>query len=141
MPRVPAPQPQPAPRGRPGALPSRPARMRGKEDRGSATVELAVSLPALVLLLFAALTAVVAVRVQGECVDAAREAARAEARGEPGEPAGRRVAPDGASVSVVIDGDTARATVRVRIQPLGGRLPGFEIGATAVAAMEPGVGP
>ena len=99
-----------------------------------------MSLPALVLLLFAALTAVVAVRVQGECVDAAREAARAQARGEAGVPAGQRVAPDGAAVSVVVEGDTARATVRVRIQPLGGRLPGFDVGATAVAAMEPGVG-
>lgn len=109
-------------------------------DRGSSTVELAVSLPALVLMLFVALTAVVAVQVQGRCVDAAREAARAEARGEPGVPAGQRAAPPGATVRVDNDGEIATATVRVRIRPLGGTLPSFEVAATAVAAVEPGVG-
>ena len=38
------------------------------------------------------------------CFDSARGAARAAARGEPGEPAGRRAAPDGASISVETDG-------------------------------------
>ncbi len=109
-------------------------------ERGSATVELAVSLPALVLMVFTALTAVLAVRTQVECVDAAREAARAAARGESGHTAGIRVAPDGASVNVITGGGTVRATVRVRVHPLGGRLPGIDIGATAVAATEPGVG-
>jgi hypothetical protein len=109
-------------------------------DRGSATAELAACLPALVLLLCVALSAVVAVRVQGQCVDAAREAARAAARGDAGEPAGRRVAPSGADISVARDGDTVRATVRVHVEPLGGWLPGYDITATEVAAVEPGVG-
>ncbi len=108
-------------------------------DEGSATAELAVSLPALVLMVFTALTAVTAVRTQLECVDAAREAARAAARGESAVPAGARVAPDGASVSVASGGDTVRATVRVRVHPLGGRLPGIDVSATAVAAVEPGM--
>ena len=110
-------------------------------DRGSATAELAVSLPALVLLLIVALTAVNAVRLELQCVDAAREAARAGARGDSGLSAGLRAAPVGASVSVAGAGDTVVATVQVRVQPLGGRLPGFDVHATAVAAMEPEAGP
>jgi hypothetical protein len=113
----------------------------GRRDRGSATAELAVSLPALTVLILAGLTAVLAVRSQLECVDAAREAARAAARGESGPAAGSRVAPAGSSVSVTVDGDTARATVRVRVSPLGRHLPGFEVSASAVAAVEPGEGP
>jgi Flp pilus assembly protein TadG len=116
----------------------RPPVIRRQADAGSATVELAVSLPALVLMLFAALTAIMAVRTQLECVDAAREAARSAARGESGTAAGARVAPDGASVDVSVGSDTVRTTVSVRLNPLGGRLPGFDITATAVAAMEPG---
>jgi hypothetical protein len=98
-----------------------------------------VSLPALVLMMFVALTAVVAVRAQLECVDAAREAARAAARGAPGEAAGHRVAPRGAVVSVAVEGDTVRARVSARVRPLGGRLPGFDITADATALIEPGV--
>jgi TadE-like protein len=108
-----------------------------RPDAGSATVELAVSLPAMVLMLFVALSAIVAVRVQGECVDAAREAARAAARGEPA--VGRRALPPGATVTLVSDGDTVRAVVTVRVTPLGGHLPGVTVAATAVAALEPGV--
>lgn len=106
-------------------------------DRGSATAELAVSLPALMLMIYAALASVGAVRTQLECVDAAREAARAEARGEPGEAAGRRVAPDGAVIVLSGNGDTVTAAVTVTVHPVGGALPGFTVGATAVAAREP----
>ncbi len=108
------------------------------QDRGSATVELAVSLPGLVLLLFVALSAVTAVRIQIECVDAARDGALAAARGEDGSSAATHSAPPGASVVVSVDGATARATVTVRITPLGGRLPGYTVTATAVAETEPG---
>ena len=107
-------------------------------DRGSATAELAVGLPALVVLLLAALTAVSAVMTQLECVDAAREAVRAEARGEAGVAAGRRVAPDGAQISVRTEGDTVRARVSSRVRPLGPYLPSVEVRATAVAEREPG---
>ena len=90
-----------------------------------------MSLPALVLLMLAGLTAVSAVRTQLECVDAAREGARAVARGAPA-PGG----PAGGGIAVVRDGDLVRATVRVHRAPLGPRLPGFEVTATAVAAGE-----
>lgn len=105
------------------------------------TAELAVGLPALVVLLLAALTAVSAVVTKLECVDAAREAARAAARGEPGEAAGRRVAPDGAVVTVASDGELVRATVSSRVRPLGPYLPGIQVTAAAVAEREPGSEP
>jgi hypothetical protein len=97
-------------------------------------------MPALVLLVYVALTAVAAVRVQLECVDAAREAALAAARGESGEAAGHRVAPADASVTVTVHNGRAEAVVKARVSPAGGRLPGFDVSAIAVAATEPGVG-
>jgi Tfp pilus assembly protein PilX len=108
-----------------------------RADRGSVTAELAVALPVLVLLLLAGLTSVNAVATQMRCVDAAREAARAQARGEPGVAAGERAAPTGATVAVSAVGDTVRATVVAVAHPLGGRLPGFTVRAEAVAAVEP----
>jgi TadE-like protein len=107
-------------------------------DRGSVTAELATSLPVVVLLLLAGLTGVDAMVTKLRCVDAAREAARAAARGESGEAAARHGAPEGATVSVQVDGDTVRATVRVTAHPLGRHLPGFPVSADAVAALEPG---
>jgi Flp pilus assembly protein TadG len=93
-------------------------------DRGSYTAELAAGLPALMLLLLAGLTAVSAVTTQAQCVDAAREAALAASRGERGVSAGSRSAPDGATVSVAVDGDNAVATVRAPVRALGARRPG-----------------
>ncbi len=103
------------------------------------TAEFAVAMPAVVLLLLAALTAVSAVLTKLECVDAARQAARAAARGDSGVTAGSRAAPDGASVSVTSDGGRIRATVRAVVRPLGGVVPGLSVSADAVAEPEPGV--
>lgn len=93
----------------------------------------------LVLLLLVGLTAVGAVTTKVQCVDAAREAALAAARGEPGVAAGQRVAPPSAQVSVRADDDLVVATVRAPVPVLGTRLPGRWVEATAVAAREPGV--
>jgi len=125
--------------GRWAIRPTAPPGCRWDEgDAGSTTAELAVGLPGLVLLTFAGIGAVSAVLTQLQCVDAAREAARAAARGESGVVAGDRVAPPGSTVVVEIEGDVARATVRARPHPLGRRLPAITITATAVAALEPG---
>ena len=98
-----------------------------------------MALPVLVLLLAVAVTAVSAVTSQLRCVDAAREAARAAARGAPDAVAvGRRVAPTGAQLTVESGGEQVRAVVRFRVRPLGGWLPGPEVSATAVAEPEPG---
>ncbi len=113
-------------------------RRRPGRDRGSFTAELAAGLPALVLLLLAGLTAVTAVTARAHCVDAARDAALAAARGESGVAAGSRSAPAGADVTVAVDGDTVTATVRAPVRALGARLPRLTVEATAVAAVEPG---
>jgi Flp pilus assembly protein TadG len=102
------------------------------------TAELAVGLPALLVLLFAGLTAVGAVTAKLQCVDAARDAALAASRGEPGGRAGQRAAPAGAAITVTISGDTVIAEVRASVPLLGGRLPQLRVGARAVAAAEPG---
>jgi hypothetical protein len=113
-------------------------RTRAFGDRGSVTAELAAALPALVLLLVAGLGAVSAVATKLNCQAAARDAALAAARGDPGVPAGRRLAPAGADITVAANGDLIRATVTVQVHPLGTRAPGFPVGATSVAALEPG---
>ncbi|MGW0432389.1 TadE family type IV pilus minor pilin [Micromonospora sp. NPDC003197] len=107
-------------------------------DRGSYTAELAAGLPALMLLLFFGLTSVNAVTTKAQCVDAAREAALAAARGEDGVAAGQRAAPAGAVVSVTVAGETVAAAVRAPVRALGARLPRLTVSATAVAAVEPG---
>jgi hypothetical protein len=90
------------------------------------------------LLVFLALSAVTAARLAVECLDAARDAAQAAARGEDPAAAGARAAPTGAGVTVSRADTVVTATVAVRFQPLGGRLPGFTIRASSVAAIEPG---
>ncbi len=108
------------------------------DDRGTVTVEAALALCSLVVVLALVLAAVSAVAAQLRCVDAAREAARLTARGEPGraEDLARRIAPRGAVVAVTVKGD--EITARVSADPVAGLLPGIEIGAEAVALLEPG---
>jgi len=114
-------------------------RRRPGRDRGSFTAELAAGLPALMLLLFAGLTAVGAVTTKGQCVDAAREGAVAAARGEAGAAAAARVAPDGAAIDLGGDAETVTVSVRAPIRVLGGGLPVITVAATAVAAREPAI--
>jgi Flp pilus assembly protein TadG len=111
---------------------------RLRDERGSATAELAAGLPSLVLLLLFALGAVEAGWSQTECLDAARDAALAAARGGDGVAAGQREAPAGAVVAVTVDGEFVRASVRVRVNPLGPHLPGVVVNGSAMAALEPG---
>lgn len=115
-------------------------RRNRRRDRGSVTAEMAAALPVVVLLLIVGLTGVTAVSDKLRCVDAAREAARMAARGEDGEEAGRRIAPDDATISVRTEGDTVRAVVRVRVRTLGPFLPPLTVEGYAVAAVEPGGG-
>ena len=79
-----------------------------------ATVELAVALPALVLVLVIALSAITTVLDQVRCVDAARATARAVARGDEPSAAvehGRRLGPPDAVIVVTDRG----ALVEVRV--------------------------
>lgn len=87
------------------------------------------------MVLVLCLAGITAVSEQVRCVDAAREAARLAARGDPrsGVLAARRIAPDGARIDVRRDGDFLVATVAARSVV----LPALDIRARAVAAAEP----
>ena len=104
------------------------------------TAETAVVLPVLLLLLAGVVAAVVVVGAQMRCVDAAREGARAAARGEEAAVVTglvRRIAPDGARTAVVTEGEEVRVTVSARIAPLGPVPLDVTVSAEAVALREP----
>lgn len=117
--------------------------MRRREERGAVTAELALGLP-LLAAVTACLTWPLAVGVaQVQVVDAARETARAVARGDTVEQAvalGRQVAPAGAVVRVEPSGEDVVVTVTGRIDGPGGvlgTLPGADLRARAHARREP----
>jgi Flp pilus assembly protein TadG len=117
--------------------------MRSRRNcHGFVTAETAVALPALVLLAGALIWGVVAVTAQLRCVDAARLAARALARGESHSAsvsAATAAAPGGAAVQVSRAGSLIRVEVRAVVRPTDGllaRLPGFGVTGDATAAVE-----
>lgn len=105
-------------------------------DRGAVTVEAALAMCSLVVFLAVAVGAVAAVAASIRCVDAARELARLAARGEPerGRAVARELAPGGAALHLVQNGDTITSEVTAEFLP---PLP-IRIGGRAVAAVEPG---
>lgn len=106
------------------------------------TAEAAVVLPVLVLVLAAALAAVSVVTAQMRCTDAAREGARAAARGE-SDAAVRQIAassaPQGSEVSVFRDRETATVQVRASVALFAGLGPPMTVSDSATAALEPGL--
>lgn len=114
---------------------------RGRQhDEGMVTVEAAIGLCAFVLVLGLALAAIAAVTDQLKCTDAAREAARLVARGEPdlARAAAQRIAPRGARIDIRTDGDTI--AVEIGAEPVAGLLPGVRLRGEAYAVAEPGLG-
>ncbi|MFI6921559.1 TadE family type IV pilus minor pilin [Nonomuraea spiralis] len=114
---------------------------RRSASQGSVTAETAAMLPALMIVLAAALWAVQAVNVQLECVDAARAAARAAARGEPLDQvrdlARSATRPD-AHVKIARDAETTNVEIAVDVRPAwGSSLPAVRVSASASAATEP----
>ncbi|MQA09159.1 MAG: pilus assembly protein [Pseudonocardiaceae bacterium] len=107
-------------------------------DGGAVTVEAAIAVGALVAVLSLVLAGVGAISGQLRCTDAAREAARLVARGEPerARHAVARIAPNGARLQVTTEGD--EISVRVLADPVGGLLPGVRLRADAFAIAEPG---
>jgi Flp pilus assembly protein TadG len=115
---------------------------RLRREHGMVTAETAVVLPVLLLVLAGAVSAVTLVAAHLTCVDAAREGARAAARGEDTASAmaiAGRAAPHGADASLEIVGDEVRVTVTARVAPLGPVPLRVTVSATAVALLEPGV--
>ncbi|HEX6755800.1 MAG TPA: TadE family type IV pilus minor pilin [Mycobacteriales bacterium] len=111
-----------------------------RRDRGVATAELAVALPALFLVIMAGMTAISVLTAQLRCVDAAREAARAAARGETAaivRSSAAGAGPAGATVAVTTDAESVTVTVSARSGGGRGLLPSFRVAAAAVARREP----
>jgi len=103
------------------------------------TAETALTLPVLVLLTLVGVAAVGVGQARLRCADAAGEAARAVARGDPVAAAGRARSAAGAPVELStasVASDT-RVTVRMRLHPVSW-LPAVTVAETAVAATEPG---
>jgi hypothetical protein len=124
---------------------------RPASDGGAVTAELAVAMPAVTVVLAAVLALTQTVLAQVTCVDAARTAARAAARGDD-LAAVRQIALDAAggssgareaAVAVGVSGDavTVSVTRPVRLVALG---PVVQVSARSVAQREQavtGVGP
>jgi Flp pilus assembly protein TadG len=111
-----------------------------RPDIGYVTAETALALPALVFVLALALWAVHVVSAQLRCVDAARDAARAVARGDVVATArslAARAAPAGAEVSIAVGSDSVYVVVRARLPGAVPALPGWTVTARAAAELEP----
>lgn len=103
------------------------------------TAELAVAIPAVVLVLAMCLAALGAVIDQVRCVDAARLGARAAARGDPPAEVGAltaRAAPEGARVSIDSFGGEVRVVVMTTSGGWAGFVPSWNLAATATTPVE-----
>lgn len=115
---------------------------RSRSERGAATAELAMVLPLLIAVTIGLVWLLAVGAAQVRAVDAARETARAVARGDAVPEAvarGERVAPSGSTVTVHDGGGQVTAVVVGRVSGPGGlfgRLPGVTVSAEAVAAVE-----
>lgn len=107
-----------------------------------ATAELALVIPAVVLVLAFCLSGLGLAIDQVRCVDAARVAARSASRGEPVAKVAdqaRQGAPEGSRVSVTRHGEDVLVTVTAPARRL--QLPGLPAArATASAPVEPVMG-
>ena len=107
---------------------------------GMATAEVAMLLPALVLLLVVCLRALAAGMAELGCIDAARAAARSAARGDDlavARRTGIAVAPSGAVLELERTGEVVRVRVNARVRLLPGIW--LPLHAAAESRAEPGV--
>jgi Flp pilus assembly protein TadG len=111
------------------------------DQRGAVTAELALGIPLLLSLTWGLVWLLSVGEAQVRVVDAAREAARAAARGEAPaacEARGEQVAP-GSTVVVTTRGGEAVSTATATVGPPGGLLgflPPVPLQARAVSAVE-----
>jgi Flp pilus assembly protein TadG len=117
---------------------------RDRGSRGAVTAELALVLPLLVAVTIGLVWLLAVGADQLRAVDAARETARALARGDTPADAvavGKQVAPDGASVRVSTRDGRVHVTVTGEVTGPGGifgALPPARLHAEAVAVTEDG---
>jgi hypothetical protein len=117
---------------------------RDRDARGAVTAELALALPLLVSVTTGLVWLLAVGADQVRAVDAARETARAFARGDtPGAAVavGEQVAPDGATVRVTTLDGRVHVTVTGEVAGPGGifkALPAAQLRAEAVAVLEEG---
>jgi hypothetical protein len=111
---------------------------RKQNDRGAVTVEAAAALIPFMLVVGLVVGGVTAAINQVQCVDAAWAAARLAARGDPelARDAARRIAPEGAEITINEEGEHIH--VDIRATPPGGTLLGVRLHAEAFAIREPG---
>jgi len=116
-----------------------------RNQRGAVTAEVAIALPVLLSLLFIAIWSIGVVMTNIRCIDAARDVARAVARGESLEAAqaiGRRTAPSNATIDIKRTGPDIHVTVTARPHtkaPLLAALPAAPVTAEATLQSEPGI--
>lgn len=112
-----------------------PSRCHDRRDSGISTVEAALAVAALVVVLVLCAAGITALSMQIRCIDAAREGARLAARGDPrAMEAATAAGPQGAAVDLHRDG----GYVVARVSGRSALLPGLLISGRAVAASEPG---
>lgn len=119
-----------------------PRQWRSREERGAVTAELALGLPLVLAVTVGLVWLLAAASAQIRVVDAARESARAVARGD-SELAARavasKIAPSGATIQVVVDGGRVAVTASAAVDGPGGLfdfLPGVTVRSRAVAVLE-----
>ena len=106
------------------------------------TAETAVVLPVLMVVLLASLWVIACVAAQLRCVDAARVAARAAARGDTASSVravALAVGPPGAAVATTETGSTVTVVVSADVRPFGrvlAVLPPTPVSARATAVLE-----
>ncbi|WP_433164934.1 TadE family type IV pilus minor pilin [Kribbella sp. CA-247076] len=116
---------------------------RTTTQRGAVTAEIAIALPVLLTLLYLGVWLIGVVTTNIRCIDAARDVARAVARGESPETAqeiGRRTAPPNAAITITRTGPDIQVTITAtphRNAPLLSALPSTPITAKATLQSEP----
>lgn len=112
-------------------------------EGGAVTAEVAVVLPVLLAMLVFGVWMAGVVIENIRCIDAARDVARAVARGEPPQSAQqlvRRTAPVGATFSITRDGSDIQVTVAADVTPhwpLLAKLPPIKVKGQATIQPEP----
>ena len=111
-----------------------PRRCRSPNDSGMVTVEAAIAIFALVFVLTLCAAAITTVANHLRCTDAAREAARLVARGEPDRATAlaHTIAPANATVKININDDDIEVEISAPSP-----LPGLHLTARAYSVLEP----